>query len=113
METQAKEQRERLASAEWARTLDDAYPVEPEPDAAPALLALTRCLNGLAPQEADFILSYYAQDGGAARIRHRHELAASLGLNENAARNRALRLRNRLETCVEHQLAAGPPVPPS
>ena len=107
METQAKEQRQRLAGAQWARAVADEASVESAPEHDPALLALAHCLNGLAAAESQFILAYYAQDGGAARISHRHQLAESLGLTENAARNRALRLRARLERCVERQLAAG------
>jgi DNA-directed RNA polymerase specialized sigma24 family protein len=111
METKARLQRERLAGEEFARSQVDLAPDETEPVNDPATVALGRCLQELAPGEATFILAYYAEDGGAARIRHRQSLAAAHGLSENAARNRALRLRARLEKCVAQQLQTRPRVP--
>jgi hypothetical protein len=46
---------------------------------------------------------YYAGEK-RARIERRQRLAAQLGIEINALRNRALRLREKLETCVENCL---------
>lgn len=60
---------------------------------------LDQCLNALDGDARDLILRYY--DGDAeARIRNRKALAAELGISLNSLRNRALRLRDRLESCV-------------
>ncbi len=111
METQARIQRERIAGEGFARSQGELAPEDIEPGTDPAAAALGRCLQELAPREAAFILDYYAQDGGAARIRHRQSLAAAHGLSDNAARNRALRLRARLEKCVAQQLRTPPLAP--
>jgi RNA polymerase sigma factor (sigma-70 family) len=54
---------------------------------------LRRCLETLEPEQRRIVLAYY--DG-----RPRERLAAELGLQVNALRNRALRLREKLEKCV-------------
>lgn len=57
------------------------------------------CMGGLDPETRTLILEYY-DDAGGARIEKRRRLAAALGLEMNALRNRALRLRDRLERCI-------------
>ena len=88
-----------------AETLDEAD------DGRLALRALQACLASLGPASADLILRYYTDgrddpgaSGGDDRIRARQRLAATLGLNLNALRNRALRLRSSLEACVRQRL---------
>lgn len=66
--------------------------------------ALSDCLDSLKRDARELVLTYYGRDG-AARIASRHELANSLGLAPNALRNRALRVRMRLEKCVTGRLA--------
>ncbi|MBL8236611.1 MAG: hypothetical protein JNM66_04280 [Bryobacterales bacterium] len=66
--------------------------------------ALERCLAGWEPEKRNLLLTYYQGDHGE-RIRGRQRLAAELGLELNALRNRALRLRDRLEDCVRQQVA--------
>ena len=78
----------------------------PEPDEVDDLeahAALRGCLNKIGEESSRLILAYYADDE-AGRIHVRQRLAASLGLNLNALRNRALRLRAALETCVRERL---------
>ena len=106
LETQAREQRERLAANELASGLAPGTGEDVETDPDPALAALVECLRALGAQASDLILQYYAKDGGAARIAHRQALARALGLTENALRNRALRLRGGLERCVSARLSA-------
>lgn len=71
-----------------------------------AMQALSSCLDGLSREARDLVLSYYGGHGGAARIAARHALAQHLGVAPNALRNRALRVRMRLEKCVTAQLAS-------
>lgn len=73
-------------------------PVRPE-----ALACLQQCLSRLDEQQRTLILSYYTGDH-ADRIAARKQLAEQLGIELNTLRNRALRLRSRLEACVTHCL---------
>ena len=66
-------------------------------------IALGACLQQVGDSATALILAYYGADG-AARIRARSALAASLGVSLNALRNRALRLRDTLERCVRERL---------
>ena len=45
------------------------------------------------------ILKYYVAEG-RTRIDNRRRLAQALGISETALRNRAQRLRDRLERCI-------------
>jgi len=58
------------------------------------------CLLSLPPATRTFILRYYEGDK-QVRIRNRRAMSEELGIPLNALRNRALRLRERLEDCVE------------
>lgn len=66
----------------------------------PDVLAhLESCLAELGPVQAGMILRYYA-GSGSAHIAVRREMAREFGLELNALRNRALRIRERLEACI-------------
>jgi DNA-directed RNA polymerase specialized sigma24 family protein len=67
------------------------------------LECLENCLAALALQDRDLITSYY-QGKTAAKIRNRKLLAAERGIGVNALRIRALRIREKLEACVERCL---------
>jgi DNA-directed RNA polymerase specialized sigma24 family protein len=60
---------------------------------------LESCLGQLAPDQRALILRYYAHDG-RARIEVREALAREYGIPISALRNRALRLREKLEVCI-------------
>jgi DNA-directed RNA polymerase specialized sigma24 family protein len=60
---------------------------------------LERCLDELGAGPRDLVLRYYTHDG-RARIEQRDAIAQELGLSAGALRNRMLRLRERLESCV-------------
>lgn len=64
------------------------------------MACLDECLSTLTPDNRTLILEYY-KDGRRARIDHRQELAARLGLRRDALANRAQRIRDKLETCVK------------
>jgi DNA-directed RNA polymerase specialized sigma24 family protein len=60
------------------------------------------CLHALPDDARELILEYYGDEaGGSSRIAARKRMAARLGLEMNALRNRALRVRARLEQCIE------------
>lgn len=65
---------------------------------------LERCLDSLGAEARELVLRYYAHDG-RARIAQRDALAREQGLTVGALRNRLLRLREKLETCVRDCLA--------
>jgi DNA-directed RNA polymerase specialized sigma24 family protein len=96
-ESQTRVRRRELALKK--RVLPDPEPVvDPE-----ALECLESCLKKLGPDQSSLILRYYA-GSGSAHIVIRREIAEELGLELNALRNRALRIRERLEDCVRRCL---------
>jgi DNA-directed RNA polymerase specialized sigma24 family protein len=60
---------------------------------------LEACLAQLEPEQRDLILRYYSADG-RARIEQRDALAKAHGIPLGALRNRALRMREKLEGCI-------------
>jgi DNA-directed RNA polymerase specialized sigma24 family protein len=74
---------------------DPATPDEEDPRAA----CFERCLAELPADGRALILAYYTAEG-REKIDGRKRMAASLGLSDTALRNRAQRLRDRLERCV-------------
>ncbi len=96
-ESQTRVRRRELALKKMV--LPDQEPVV-DPD---ALACLEGCLAKLGPDQARLILRYYA-GSGSAHIVVRREIASELGLEINTLRNRALRIRERLEDCVRRCL---------
>lgn len=88
--------------------LDDTVPRAPSPSPAAREeqrhACLERCLAELPADGRSLILSYYVSEG-RARIDSRKRLAAELRVSERALRNRAQRLRDRLEACLAGCLA--------
>jgi len=66
----------------------------------PSLACLDGCLEKLPAESSALILAYYSGDHHA-RIENRRRLAIRLGIDGAALRNRALRLRDNLESCVK------------
>jgi DNA-directed RNA polymerase specialized sigma24 family protein len=104
LEAQARLQRERRTVEEELRRTQLHEPGDGAALRSAQAAALDTCLATLAREDAALILDYYGADG-AERIRRRQQLADSLGLSLNALRNRALRLRSRLEECALSRLA--------
>jgi RNA polymerase sigma factor (sigma-70 family) len=69
------------------------------------LECLERCLDGCAPKDRELVRQYYQGDSGA-KIEKRRRMAESLGIQINALRIRALRIREKLEECVTRCLGA-------
>jgi DNA-directed RNA polymerase specialized sigma24 family protein len=64
------------------------------------LECLQNCLQTLSPDNRELILQYY-QGEKSEKIRNRKKLLERLGIPVNTLRMRALRLRERLQGCVE------------
>jgi DNA-directed RNA polymerase specialized sigma24 family protein len=60
---------------------------------------LEKCMDEFPPETRRLILSYY-EDAGRAKIANRKSLAGELGVEMNALRIRACRIRARLQACV-------------
>lgn len=99
LEAATRLQREASALVELAQVQSTASsPGQSAGSASAAEQCLQRCLRDLSPEQRTFILRYYGADG-AARIALRKHMAEEEGVEPNALRNRALRLRDRLERC--------------
>ena len=90
-------QREQSALTEIGRE-SEAY--EAEDDSEGRLTCLRNCLQTLSSENRDLILQYY-QGEKSEKIQNRKKLMARLGVPVNTLRMRALRLRERLQGCVE------------
>ncbi len=64
------------------------------------LNCLESCLQGLPGENRELIIGYY-QDDKSDRIKKRLALAQRLGLRRDALANRAQRVRDKLEDCIE------------
>jgi DNA-directed RNA polymerase specialized sigma24 family protein len=60
---------------------------------------LDRCMGELTPANRELLLEYYQNDK-RAKIDHRKELAARLGIAQNALRIRVHRIRTTVQECV-------------
>ncbi len=73
----------------------------PSDDALPG--ALEACLATLPARSRELLQKYYSAEG-RARIAARQQMADQMGMELNALRNRALRLRDRLEECIQRRI---------
>ena len=64
---------------------------------------LESCLEELPPKSRELLRRYYSAEG-RARIAARQKMADEMGMELNALRNRALRLRERLEDCIRRRV---------
>lgn len=63
------------------------------------LNCLDNCLKDLPSENREIIVGYYRGEK-REKIENRHRLAESLQIPQNALRNRAVRLRDKLESCI-------------
>jgi DNA-directed RNA polymerase specialized sigma24 family protein len=91
-------QREQQALAEIG-TSSEVYEEEPD-DSESRLVCLRSCLQTLSADNRELILEYYQGEKGE-KIQNRKKLMDRLGIPVNTLRMRALRLRERLQSCVE------------
>ena len=66
-------------------------------------LCLDKCLRKLPPHAREIIEQYYAEDK-RAKISLRKRIAATLGVKQSNLRLRALRIRTKLQVCIEQCL---------
>ena len=90
-------QREQSALTEMG-TATDVY--EAPEDGDQRLDCLQNCLQTLSTDNRELILQYY-QGEKSEKIQNRKNLLDRLGIPVNTLRMRALRLREKLQTCVE------------
>ena len=90
-------QREQLALAEIGQA-SEVY--EEEDDGERRLVCLRSCLQTLTTDNRDLILEYYQGEKGE-KIQNRKKLMDRLGIPVNTLRMRALRVREKLQSCVE------------
>ena len=95
-------QREQQALAEIG-TSSEVYEEEPD-DSESRLVCLRNCLQTLSTDNRELILEYYQGEKGE-KIQNRKKLMDRLGIPVNTLRMRALRLRERLQSCVESCVA--------
>lgn len=103
LEARAKQRRYAYAEDGDDWPADDEASAQDRAQAERDAAALSACLEHAGAQARELILDYYGADGGE-RIRARQRLANRLGVSLNALRNRALRLRERLEACLRERL---------
>ena len=94
-------QREQAALNEIT-TNTEAYAEENDGD--DRIDCLRQCLDTLSTENRQLILEYYQGEKGD-KIRNRKKLIERLGIPVNTLRMRALRLRERLQLCVEDCLS--------
>lgn len=78
----------------------------PDSDQEDLRTCFDSCLAQLPNETRTLLLGYYEGER-RAKILNRRRLATSHGLSENALRSRVLRLRDRLERCVQSCASAG------
>jgi DNA-directed RNA polymerase specialized sigma24 family protein len=94
--------REQMALNEMT-TNTEAY-AEENDDGEGRIECLRHCLDGLSTDNRHLILEYYQGEKGD-KIRNRKKIIERLGIPVNTLRMRALRLRERLQVCVEDCLS--------
>ena len=75
-----------------------------EEEEEPEYECLEQCMQRLASGDRELVLQYYQEDK-RAKIEHRKQLAARLGIAINALRIRAFKIRQALQRCVQECVA--------
>jgi DNA-directed RNA polymerase specialized sigma24 family protein len=101
LEERYKRHREEQAMRMVANAAPDAGLNAEKDDALPG--ALDACLETLPARSRELLQKYYSAEG-RARIAARQRMADEMGMELNALRNRALRLRDRLEECIQRRM---------
>lgn len=101
LEILKRRQREQTALNEMAVNTEASAE---ESDGEGRIECLRQCLEGLSSDNRQLILEYYQGEKGD-KIRNRKKLLERLGIPVNTLRMRALRLRERLQGCVEECLS--------
>ena len=97
LEIMKSRQREQSALTEIGQVSE---PIVDSHDGEDRLDCLRDCLQTLSTDNRDLILQYY-QGEKSEKIQNRKKLINGLGISVNTLRMRALRVRERLQGCVE------------
>jgi DNA-directed RNA polymerase specialized sigma24 family protein len=97
LEIHKQQVKEQVALSELARGDATSYEFE---EVEPRVACLKHCLASLSVQNRELILRYYQGEKGA-KIENRKKLTDHFKVPINTLRMRALRLRDRLQVCVE------------
>lgn len=97
LELRKKDSREQKALNELPK--DESVSPEFEDETGSRLDCLNCCLHDLPEENRRLIVTYY-QGEGREKIENRQKIAEELGIPQNALRNRAVRLRDKLELCL-------------
>lgn len=97
LEIRKQQTKEQSALGELAYAAETNYEFN---DVEPRVACLERCLGGLSPDNRELILHYY-QGEKSAKIDNRKRLTDRFKVPINTLRMRALRLREKLQECVE------------
>jgi len=100
LEIHKERAKERQALSELADAGDAQYEFE---ELEPRVQCLERCLGNLSTDNRELILQYYQGEKGA-KIENRKQLTDRFKIPLNTLRMRALRLREKLQVCVENCL---------
>jgi DNA-directed RNA polymerase specialized sigma24 family protein len=97
LEINRERAREHQALGEMASArVETSEPEEPQA----SIECLRACLESLSPENAELIVQYY-QGEKSAKIENRKRLTERFKIPVNTLRMRALRLRDKLQVCVE------------
>jgi DNA-directed RNA polymerase specialized sigma24 family protein len=97
LEDRYKRRQEEYALRMVANATNDSLTDEELPE------ALDACLETLPAGGRQLLERYYSAEG-RRRIALRQKMAEEMGMDLNALRNRALRLRERLEECIQKRM---------
>jgi DNA-directed RNA polymerase specialized sigma24 family protein len=100
LEIHKERAKERQALSELADAGDALYEFE---ELEPRVQCLERCLGNLSTENRELILQYYQGEKGT-KIENRKKLTDRFKIPLNTLRMRALRLREKLQVCVENCL---------
>ena len=100
LEFYKKQTRQQKALSELPK--NEIFPTETD-ETESWLECLHSCLNDLPAESRELILTYYRGDG-RKKIENRQKLAEKLGIPQNALRNRAVRLRDKLKILIVKNL---------
>lgn len=97
LEIRKEQAKQQSALSELVNTADTTYEFE---ELEPRVACLERCLQSLSAENRELIVHYY-QGEKSAKIENRKSLTDRFKVPINTLRMRALRLREKLQTCVE------------
>lgn len=93
-EEDRRERRESAVEYEWSSQVASSSAADQK-----SLEMVEHCLSKMEKGTRDLLLSYY-RSTGKEKIEHHRQLAADFGITVNALRNRLMRARRELSTCV-------------